>query len=127
MVAFLNSFSRSEWCGPVVAGIIVLLLVLFWSGTGDQARAYTNRIKYWAKGGPDGQRDEGSGRIQKFTDSSPSMIEDVSHRGRVSKSQRCHNCHVQMQEYKRMMYADKSVYVEYKCPHCREKKLVRYR
>lgn len=127
MTALLNSFNNSEWCGPIVVAVIILLLVLFFSGTGEQARAYTNRIKYWAKGGPDGPQAEECTRAGKYADSAPGMIEDVSHRGRVSKSQRCHKCRTQMNENRRMMYADRSVFVEYRCPKCRDKRLVKYR
>ena len=127
MTALLNSFNNSEWCGPIGAAVIILLLVLFFSGTGEQARAYTNRIRYWAKGGPDGPQDAGNVRVEKYADSAPGMIEDVSHRGRVSKSQRCHKCHMQMNENRRMLFADRSAFVEYRCPKCRDKRLIKYR
>ena len=55
------AISKGEWGVVAVAAVIILLLLGLGSAGREQDRAYVNRIRYWANGGPE-RHGRGHGR-----------------------------------------------------------------
>ena len=130
LIATIAAGGNGEWGSFWLGVVIICILLFFLAVSREQDRAYNNFVTYWARGGPNAERERTrtlrrrSERSFVQRDRSVCAVE----RGAVEDGPLCARCGTELSGddvITRVKYSDSARFVTYKCPFCGERKMIK--
>ena len=128
--------SNGDTGTAVLGAVIAVLVLLFGIFSREENRAFNNFVHYWSTGEEPGKRDRQDSvrrREERTRMRNDRKAEKALKRYReehvtdepVQRTVKCRNCGKDAREVTRTRYPSGAEYVQYSCPYCGEKKLVK--